>query len=196
MKPIFMSIAFALAVLANEPTLAHTAIYEAILNGPSESPANASSGTGTALVTFDLDLATMRVQVDFTGLGGTVTASHIHCCTALPGVSTIGVATVTPTFTGFPSGVTAGSYDHTFDLALAGSYNAAFITANGGTVSGAMNALLFGAQDGKAYLNIHTTTFGGGEIRGFLQAVPIPPAIWLLGSALLGLVAFKRRGTV
>jgi hypothetical protein len=32
----------------------------------------------------------------------------------------------------------------------------------------------------KAYLNIHTTTFGGGEIRGFLVAVPEPTSLGLL----------------
>jgi hypothetical protein len=43
------------------------------------------------------------------------------------------------------------------------------------------------------YINIHTTSFGGGEIRGQVQVVPIPAAVWLFGSGLLGLVALARR---
>src|ERR1035437_2093860 len=86
--------------------------YFAILNGPSEFPPNASPGTGFATVTIDQVVNTMLVDVTFAGLAGTTTASHIHCCTAVPDTGTAGVATTTPTFTGFPSGVTSGSYSH------------------------------------------------------------------------------------
>lgn len=172
---------------------AHIVQYNVVLNGPSESPANASPGTGTGMVTVDLDLATLRVEASFSGLTGNTTASHIHCCTAVPGVSNAGVATQLPSFTGFPLGVTAGTYDHTFDLALASTYNAAYVTANGGTVSTAMNALLAGFDAGKAYLNIHTSTFGGGEIRGFLTPIP-EPASGALGAAGFAWLALSRRG--
>lgn len=71
------------------------------------------------------------------------TNSHIHCCTATPGTGTAGVATILPTFTGFPSGVQSGSYALTFDMTQAGSYNAAFLNGRGnGTAGGAFTALL------------------------------------------------------
>lgn len=55
----------------------------------------------------------------------------------------------------------------------ASSYNPAFVAAHGGTVPGAEAALLTGLLAGQAYLNIHTTMFPGGEIRGvLLQARP------------------------
>jgi hypothetical protein len=142
--------------------------YFATLNGPNESPPNTSPGTGSALVTIDTVANTMLVQVSFKDLLGTTTASHIHCCTALPDTGTAGVATTTPSFTGFPIGVTSGAYDHTFNLTLAGSWNPAFITANGGTTTGAEAALLAGLAANKAYLNIHSKVHPGGEIRGFL----------------------------
>jgi hypothetical protein len=147
---------------------AHEVVYAARLSGPDESPANDSTGVGFAKITLDFDLFTMRVEADFGDLQGTVTASHIHAPTAVPFAGTAGVATQTPSFTGFPTGVTSGSYDHTFDLTLASSYNPAFIAANGGTISSASNALFAALAQGRAYLNIHTTTFPGGEIRGFL----------------------------
>ena len=37
---------------------------------------------------------------------------------------------------------------------------------------------------GKTYWNIHSTTFTGGEIRGFLTAVPEPTALALFGLEL------------
>src|SRR5262249_33269345 len=160
-------------------------VYTAFLNGPAESPPNGSPGTGFAEVDVDNVAQTMRVQVSFSGLTGTTTASHIHSATATPGTGTAIVATQTPSFTGFPLGVTSGTYDNTFDLTLGSTYNPAFITANGGTVAGAEAALLAGLTAGEAYLNIHSTTFGGGEIRGFLQAqadVPEPGTFVLAGA--------------
>ncbi|MFM8330677.1 MAG: CHRD domain-containing protein [Candidatus Methylumidiphilus sp.] len=198
MKSILKHCAVVLSLACSLPAAAHQEIFLVTLNGSSEAPANVSPGIGDATVTFDLDLVTMRVEATFSGLTGNVSASHIHCCTANPGAATAGVASQTPSFTGFPTGVTAGTYDHTFDLTQAGSYNAAFITNNGGTVSTALNALLAGAATGKAYLNIHTSTFPGGEIRGFLTPapVPVPAAVWLMGSALVGLLGLRRKRAI
>jgi hypothetical protein len=159
-------------------------VFTANLTGPNEAPPNASSGTGTALVTLDDIANTLRVQVAFSGLTGNITVAHIHSATAVPGVGTAGVATTTPTFAGFPLGVTSGSYDNTLDMTQASSYRAGFITGNGGTPATAQIALFEGIKSGKAYLNIHTSTFPGGEIRGFLQPVPEPSST--LGFLTLG----------
>jgi hypothetical protein len=169
-------------------------IYDATLLGSSESPANASPGTGFAQVTIDNVADTMRVQVTFSGLLGTTTASHIHCCTAVPGVA--GVATTTPAFTGFPLGVTSGTYDNTFDLTLASSYDPAFVIANGGTVAAVSAALLAGLSAGDTYLDIHSSVFPSGEIRGFLAPAVPEPSTWamlLLGFTGIGFMAYHRK---
>ena len=175
---------------------AHEQVYLATLNGPSEAPPNTSLGSGTAKITFDLDLVTMRVEASFSGLMGNVTAAHIHCCTATALTATAIVATRTPSFDSFPTGVTSGTYDFTYDMTQASSYNAAYITANGGTVSTAMNALIAGLDAQKAYFNIHTGSFPGGEIRGFLVAAPVPEpetyALMLAGMGLIGAVARRK----
>lgn len=172
--------------------------YTAALSGLNEFPVNASPGTGFATVIIDDIANTMTLHVVFSGLTGTTTASHIHCCTAVPQSGTAGVATTTPTFAGFPNGVTAGTYDNTLNLLLASSYNPAYVTGNGGTPASAEAALLAGMALGKSYLNIHTTTFAGGEIRGFLvaSAVPEPGGLALLalgGAMLLGSRRRPRR---
>jgi hypothetical protein len=120
---------------------------------------------------IDFDVLTMRVATTFSGLEGTVTAAHIHGPTPESGAGLADVMTQVRLFTGFPSGVTSGSYDHLFDLADPASYNPTFITASGG-LSQAMNALFSALYDGTAYLNIHTSSYSGGEIRGFLFHVP------------------------
>ena len=147
-------------------------IYWASLSGPAEAPPNNSPGTGKALITIDAVANTMRVQATFSGLLAGVTASHIHAPTAVAGTGTAGVATSLPTFPGFPAGVTSGTYDQTFNMLLSSSYNPAYITNNGGTTASAFAALRTAIAAGKAYLNIHSSMFTGGEIRGFLNLCP------------------------
>lgn len=153
--------------------------YSVTLNGPTEG--NASPGVGTADVQYDNVLHTLFIDLTFSGLTGTTTAAHIHAPTLVAGTSTAGVATTLPYFTGFPIGVTSGSFTTTLDLTSASSYNGSYVTANGNTTASAEAALAQAIADDKAYLNIHSSTFGGGEIRGFLVAVPEPSSIALLG---------------
>lgn len=184
-----------LAAAVAVPAAADQTFYQARLDGPSESPPNASPGTGMAMVSIDSDLRTMHIHESFSGLMADTTVSHIHCCTTAPNSGTAGVATAIPTFPDFPSGVRAGIYDHTFDMKDASNYNPAFIAANGNNVDGAFSALLTGLNTGSAYSNIHSTMFPMGEIRGFLAAVPEPEtyAMLLAGLAIISVVARRRR---
>lgn len=168
--------------------------YFAFLDGPSESPPNASPGTGFALVDINVGAMTMSMNVSFSGLLGTTTASHIHAATANPFAGTAGVATQTPTFVDFPLGVTSGTYVNTWDMSQTSSWNSSYITNNGGTTASAWAAFTNAIVGGRAYLNIHTNQFSGGEIRGFLQPVPEPASLAALGLGSLAVLRRRKRG--
>src|SRR5262245_657669 len=135
MKTLTSAVAAALSLTA--AAQADILTFTATMNGPNESPPNNSPGTGTATIDWDTTLHTMRVRANFTGLQGQTTAAHIHAATTTPLSGTASVATQMPSFNGFPLGVTSGSMDQTFSLTQAATFNAAFVTANGGTAAGA-----------------------------------------------------------
>ena len=193
MKPLSITLS-ALALLCAASTAQAAIInYQTTLTGAAEFPVNDSPGTGTVHLAYDNVAHSYKIKVIFSGLLGNTTAAHIHCCTAIPFAGTAGVATRTPSFLGFPAGVTAGVYEAEVDMTQPGSFNAAFVAANGGTFGGA-EAALFGAMDtGRTYFNLHSSRFPGGEIRGFLVQVPEPASMALFGLGAAALLMAQRR---
>ena len=178
-------LAFSLALILSASAVQLNAgpIYAATLAGVNEVPPVISTATGSATLTLTGNL--LQVTESFSGLiGGAAAAAHIHCC-APPGTN----AGVAIPFVGFPS-ATSGTYSNTFDLTLLATYLPAFVTGNGGTAASAETALIAGLNSGNAYVNIHNATFPGGEIRGFVVAVPETGSVMLLG---LGLIAMMMR---
>jgi len=165
--------------------------YRVSLDGPSESPPNASLGFGSGEIDYNDVLHTLFVGFSFNNLSGLTTASHIHAATANPFTGTAGVATTTPTFAGFPLGVANGVYTNTLDLTQASSWNSAFVGS--GTFASAESALAAAMASGRAYLNVHSSVVPGGEIRGFLVAVPEPSALAVFGLGACGLLCKLRR---
>lgn len=168
--------------------------YSTGLSGTASEPQNASPATGTAIILYDDVAQTLELDITFSGLSTTTTVAHVHCCTTLPKAGTAGVAVSVPSLPGFPVGVSAGNYNVTLDLTQAGVFGGSFITANGGTAAGAEAALAAGLASDRAYFNIHTVDFPGGEIRGFAtNAIPEPAMLSLLGLGLLAGLSLRRR---
>ncbi|MGJ7914136.1 CHRD domain-containing protein [Massilia sp. LXY-6] len=187
MKHVLSVLALAAAGLA-PPAFAQT--YRAVASGPAESPPNGSPGD--SLVTIDLNTSKVMVDMPFHDLVGTSSAAHIHCCTS---TAFTGTAPIAMPFDGFPTGVHAGDYTRAIPLYEETSYTPAFLAAHGGTASGAASALVNAINANEAYINIHTSAYPNGEIRGFLVAAPVPePGEWaMLAGGLASLLWAGRR---
>lgn len=130
-----------LAAVATWP-MAQAAVvtYKAGLSGASEVPPVQSAGKGAAAVNVDAATKQVSWRVEYSGLTGPAAAAHIHCG-AGPGANS-GVA-----------------------VPLGSAPNLASPIVGSGTMTDAQLADL---QAGKCYVNIHTATNKGGEIRGQL----------------------------
>jgi hypothetical protein len=174
--PRFALPVLALTFLIGVTEAQSAVVYTVNLSGANENPGNPSTASGNALLTLDGD--SLTVDLSFAGLtGGPAAAAHIHCCVPRPGNVAVAVG-----FPGFPN-TTSDTYTHTFDLTDSTIYTASFLGS--GTAADAEAALIAGLASGTAYVNIHNTGFGDGEIRGFPVLVPEPANVLLLATGLL-----------
>lgn len=161
-------------------------------------PRPASFGTASFVINAAMTQMTFTATVfniDFTGtqtadINDNLTVAHIH---AGPGA--------TPTFP-----VVWGFFGNPFnDNNPNDVLFSPFASGVGGTISGKWDAAegqntTLAAQlpnilSNHAYINFHTTQFGGGEVRGTLVVVPEPSTVVLMAGGLLavGLVGRSRR---
>jgi len=139
----------------------------ASIDGNQEVPPTGSPGTGTGIITLDDVTNLLSWNITYSGLTGTPTVSHFH-----------GPA---------PVGINAGVQ---VDIVANSGGSIASPMVGSATITNPQVADLLG---GLWYINIHSDLFPAGEIRGQVNVVPIPAAIWLFGSGLLGLIGIARR---
>ena len=133
-KTMLATLAFGAAVVLAGPAFADK--MKATLDGKSEVPANASTGTGTADLDYDPASKKLTWKLTYTGLSGPATAAHFHG--PAEAGKNAGVAVAIPNATASPAEGSA-------------------------TLTDAQAADLVA---GKYYINIHTAANPGGEIRG------------------------------
>lgn len=193
MKKVISALALTVSALTVAPASQAQDVYRAVSSGPAEATPNASPGYSIA--TFEIDGNILTADIPFSDLTTPTVNAHLHCCTTDSLAGAAGVAI--PLF-GFPLGVTSGNYTQTFDLSDPAIYNPTFLAAFGGTATGASAAMLDALTGNQVYLNIHTSLYPGGEIRGFLTdtsvaAIPEPATWGMLGAGLAGLAILSRR---
>lgn len=187
MKRVVLSVAVALLLPVS--SWASPIWYTASLSGAGAFPPNPfAPASGGATVIYDDVLHTLYVTTGYSSLFDYGTAAHLHCCvSASAAIPLAGVAADVPSFT---PGRYADSTSGFVDVTRATSFDAAFLSANGGTAAGAEAALAAGLASGFAYIDIHSNVYPDGAIRGFLSA-PEPAASALCCVALGALLALR-----
>jgi hypothetical protein len=135
---------------------------------PSGEHAGVSSRSGSGTANLTLNGTSLSWTVSYSGLSGISTASHIHGPAAVGTDAAVEVTLAQPSQLGFTSGSFSGS----------------------GTIS---QTVIDQMNNGLAYVNLHSSTFGGGEIRGQVALVPEPTTMALFAGAGVMMMALRRK---
>jgi len=166
MKKLFFAVPVLTFLLGSSVAQAQWT-FEAFLNGFGENPPNGSPASGFGTVVLNAAQTQITVDESWSGLTAPATASHIHG----PG----GVGTNAPIlfpFSGVPNATAGAIPEQTF------------------AITPTQVGYLF---SGYLYMNVHTSTFPGGEIRGQLLLVPEPSTVCLLGVGSLAVWIVRRK---
>lgn len=162
--------------------------------GYDNSAGNFTTNTRRALVTTQVGTATAG-NITSTGLT-TVTnnigtaATSLNCGTSLTGCSSTSTLLKGASYSN-----TLGNGGLSTSQSLGGTLEMMYITQNG-TNPGAANAAAYDFFDnayGRGTWNLASNGALTYDIAGAPSAVPVPAALWLFGSGLLGLVGIGRR---
>ena len=122
--------------------------FAGAMNGANERPtANALTGNGSAV--FTVSGTTVSYTVAFQGISGAPTGLHIHAPSGANATAAVIVDLLTT-----PQTATSG--------VLTGTFTASAIR----NAAVSLDSLFVLMRNGNAYVNLHTTAFPGGEIRG------------------------------
>ena len=163
-----LALSATLALLAAPPVLAADRNFKTELESYQEVPSISSPASGDFEARLSRDEATLTYTLTYGGLQGDVRQSHIHFGqhSVNGGIVVFLCQTTTnPDPTGLaPTCPQEGTVE--------GSLTAANMTggaAGQGIAAGEFAELVAALRAGVTYVNVHSSTFGGGEIRGQLK---------------------------
>ena len=160
-----LALLMAMMVLAVSPVAAATAELTAELSGDQEVPPVDTAATGSASVSVDTDAASgsqLCFDVTSTDLeGGAVVGAHIH--EGAEGENGPVVVTLQAVMDGEGTGEGCAA-DAEINISAEGSDDA--------DVAAFLADII--ANPANYYVNVHTETFTGGEIRGQLKGAELP----------------------
>jgi hypothetical protein len=170
-----MKIRMIIAVLLCSAALVSAqSLFTASLDGAQD---GGGARQGTGFVNLSLTGNTLTLNGAFSGITTPSTAAHIHGPSG-PFPQSAGVIYNLggPVI---PIGVTSGNINGSVTLADIGTYT--------------LSQQLADLNNSRWYVNIHDSTFPGGEIRGAIVPVPEPSTWALMGFSALGLIWSLRR---
>ena len=135
--------------------------FEAKLSGAQEVSAVDTPAMGKLKAEFDKAFTEVKIDLEISNLVGTIAGAHLHC--ARPGANgSVAFGLMNPGPLSFDGKRISGTLT-----------NADFVGADcvpfvGRPVSNIV-ALAFAMRDGLVYMNVHSSVYPGGEIRGQLQ---------------------------
>jgi hypothetical protein len=139
--------------------------------------------SGTGYVTLTLTGTALSLNGSFSGLSTNATLGHIHGPSGLfPSTAGVIYDLVGPGILTLAG--KSGTYNGTVNL----------IPLSGGSYTVAQQ--ITDLNNSLWYLNVHSTTFGAGEIRGQIVPVPEPSTLGFaaLGTAILAYSLRRRKG--
>ena len=145
--------------------------FEATLNSFKTAPSLFTNGKGTTRVRIDSDGDSVSYELSYSGLSSPVTQAHIHF--AQKGVNG-GIIIYLCDNTGLaPSGVppcpNSGTVTGTATAADVNPPHNPLPVTTQGIAPGDFAALIAALEHNTGYVNVHTTNFPNGEIRGQLK---------------------------
>lgn len=123
-----------------------------ILSGAQETPAVPSTALGTMDVFYSKETRTLTYSVSWSGLTGSVNAMHIHGLAPLGYIAGVVQTFTTATIVRCPT-----------------SLNTSCGTYQGSLLADGVVVLEENILNGNYYVNLHTTVYPGGEIRGQIR---------------------------
>jgi hypothetical protein len=156
-------------------------LAEAILDSAQETPPNSSPGTGMAIFNYSSTAQDLTYSVSFQNLLAPATVSHIHF--APPGVAG---PVILPLTNAGPPSATSGTFSGTLTALDLNPDPAGGINSFADAIAA--------IEAGDTYINVHSTQFPGGEIRGQINLAPEPATLGMVAGILsLGFLARRRR---